>query len=432
MGLSLSKISGYSVLITLFAIALQIQLTLFSAQDYQGLRLNSADLMLPPLGLFILFNLWTKRSSWPQWAGRFGYWAIALLSGVLMLSLLNGYVQIDEWQSWALINKFIGWLVLMAYLGAGAWIATNAPPKIWNIFKLIFVGFFCASVLVEIARMYMRWELGMDIPTAKAIYIEGFMQNRNAYAFLFLICALIISAKDKGESSRYWRGLTILFWVLAPLFVMLNGSRALMLCLAPLLGYVAIKNRSAFFKTILPCVLIFGAIGLFAFQNFSTWIARPIHHTAILMESSENKAQYAQERGIRTNYNHSRLALIRDSVELIKDYPLTGAGLGGIIHHQKEKYGEMLSVMDNTLLWILTEMGPFGLFSFVLVYIVMTHTLYRRKDESTLYESAFVMLIAFGAFSMFHEILYTRFFWFILGMALAVPIAHHRQSTPQA
>lgn len=41
--------------------------------------------------------------------------------------------------------------------------------------------------------------------------------------------------------------------------------------------------------------------------------------------------------------------------------------------------------------------------------------------------SAVLILLAFGIYSLLHEILYARFFWFILGMSLALPTARLQQ-----
>ena len=87
------------------AIALQIQVTLFSSEDYLGLRVNLADFILPLLGLFILISLLLKRSVWPRWSGKFGYWAIALLSAAMLLACVNGYLTLGHWSNWALVNK---------------------------------------------------------------------------------------------------------------------------------------------------------------------------------------------------------------------------------------------------------------------------------------------------------------------------------------
>ena len=125
-----------------------------------------------------------------------------------------------------------------------------------------------------------------------------------------------------------------------------------------------------------------------------------------------------------------RVTILSDGLELIRKHPITGGGLGSIVEHQKEEQGEVLAVMDNTLAWILVEMGPFGLFSFLLVYITMLHTLYKNRSRSALHMAAFYMLIGFGFFSVFHEILYTRFLWFILGLTLAVPKAHRDEQSP--
>ena len=137
----------------------------------------------------------------------------------------------------------------------------------------------------------------------------------------------------------------------------------------------------------------------------------------------EEKIQYAKTKRIMPDYDSSRISILHDSLELIQSHPIRGAGLGAILEHQKTQSNIKANILDNTPLWILTEIGPFGLFAFLWVYLAMLRALYVPKKDrdcetKQLRHVAFWMLIIFGAFSLFHEILYTRFMWFILGMAL--------------
>jgi O-antigen ligase len=149
----------------------------------------------------------------------------------------------------------------------------------------------------------------------------------------------------------------------------------------------------------------------------------PVYQTSILFEEAEEMPAYSADHQVVRDYDMPRLMIVQDAFELIRAHPLRGAGLGTALHEQKETQGRAIAVIDNSLLWVLTEMGPLGLFGFIWVYLVMLAALYG-KDKAPLSRAAFWLLLAFGIFSLFHEILYTRFLWFILGMALVAPIAH--------
>ena len=426
--------SLYGFLAGLFAIALQIQVTLFASTDYLGLRVNLADFILPFLGVFILISLLSKRSAWPQWSGTFGYWAIALLSSVIALACVNGYFTLGHWSSWAVINKTLGWFILMAYIGAGAWIAMNSPKSIFEIFAAVFVAFICFTGIYEMVTHFISWEIGeLTLPIIfKAT--EGFMFNRNAFAFLLLTGMVLICEAflPDMKNSKVKPALFYCFWVITPFFILMNGSRTLWMLLIPLFAVFLFRNKKQFLKHALPVFLLGSLLLPVVFPTNFSFAMRPFYQTMIVFEDPESVQQLQQQHHIRQDHDSLRIRNFNDGLALLKQNPVTGAGLGALVEHQKDKYGEVLSVMDNTLLWVLVEMGPLGLFSFLLVYIVMVHTLYKQREQSPLHNAAFYMLLAFGFFSLFHEILYTRFMWFILGMTLAMPIARQDGSKAAA
>ena len=173
------------------AVCLQVQVTLFSNPDYQGLRVNAADLLLPFAGIIILGSLLLKRSTMPQFQKPFGYWAPIALSIVMALAILNGFRIQEAWSSWAIVNKGVGWVVLMSYLALGAWITANKGDYIRDSFLRHFIFFLCAIVLLEILfRLFVYYYFISAFTVLDALrsleLLSGLMANRNAFAFLFL------------------------------------------------------------------------------------------------------------------------------------------------------------------------------------------------------------------------------------------------------
>lgn len=120
------------------------------------------------------------------------------------------------------------------------------------------------------------------------------------------------------------------------------------------------------------------------------------------------------------------MEIAKGAAQLIMKYPLQGAGLGSVLYFQEQEDAQTRNIIDNTGLWLLTETGLVGFGIFIASYIIMVLALTRnvenfRNPEDMLSLAALVILLCFGIFSLLHEILYTRFFWFILGMALAIP-----------
>lgn len=425
-------------LLFIFAIALQIQLTLFASDDYIGLRVNLADFLVPLAGLFILSSLLFKRSLWPRWGRPFGYWAPALLSLIIGLGLMNGYLLQGEWSRWALVNKGVGWAVLMAYLLAGAWLSTNAPVQIQRFFILPFVGF---VVVVTLAESIIRGLYHLDVLPSLAVFgyrlgydLAGFMANRNAFAFLYL-CALVLSSFQLLGTplpKRFEKLIYSMMWFLLPVFLTMNLSRTALPVVAMLVVYLLVKYRGIFLKSCLP-LLVCGLV-LMPLSDNSKVSQVFLHLTGISQMADHiddadaivNKTSNGFYRG-----DALRLLILTDAVSLLRDHPFTGAGIGAALSHQDQEQRTLVSVIDNTPLWILTEMGPFGLLGFGGVYVCMLMALKRRADQN-IGEQPFAIgligiLLAFGVYSLLHEILYTRFLWFVLGLGLAAPAIAHPQ-----
>ena len=425
-------------LLVAFAFFLQVQITLFPSDDYIGLRVNMADLLLPFAGLLIAGSLLLKKSQWPFWQTPFGYWAPVLLSIIVGLSLLNGYWVQGSWSHWALLNKGVGWAVLMAYLLAGAWFSTNKPDMNLRYFLVPFIAFLLITAAGEILLL-MLYHTGI-IPSLYVFgnklswTIDGLMANRNAFAFLYL-CALLLGSAQLIRNNTLSSSQRYLFksqWFLLPLFFLLNLSRASLLIFVPFILYLLFAHRRIFLRDIMP-FLIAGTLltpmvdfdKVERVSNNYQSLSRAITH----VQSSESGDRHSLKETLYSG-DKLRIQIIQDCWEFIKQYPLTGAGIGTALKLQHDEDRHYVSVIDNTALWILTEMGPFGLLGFAGVYVCMLIALNRRHQDAEPEEQAFIMgavfmLLAFGVYSLLHEIIYTRFFWFILGLSLAVPATAH-------
>src|SRR5690606_5102365 len=126
--------------------------------------------------------------------------------------------------------------------------------------------------------------------------------------------------------------------------------------------------------------------------------------------------------------DYQRLEIIRGAARLIEKYPLQGAGLGSALYFQEREHGKHINIIDNTGLWLLTETGIAGLAVFLACYAAMALACARgagglpgglRNPRDLFALAALLMMLCFGVFSVFHEILYARFFWFATGLALA-------------
>lgn len=421
------------------SVFLQVQITLFATDEYIGLRFNSADLLLPFFGLLILASLIFKTSSWPQWQKPFGYWAPALLSAVMIFALLNGYRIQGDWSSWAIINKGVGWCVLMAYLLMGAWFGTNKVTDVQIWFLRPFFIFLILILIVEIALrlcfQYAIIEQFTVLGALKKFELMGLMANRNAFAFLYLSILTVgsILIIDHKKFPRIDTICVQLLWLLLPLFLVMNASRTSFLIVIPLIIYLLCTNWRIFVKAILPMLVAGCIIMPIAYTGHFN---NAIHYFSNLektVTSADTKTETAAQKDLYAG-DQLRLNVIKDSLTLLKENPILGAGIGSVYQYQQDQSNRKhVAIIDNTPLWILTEMGPLGLLAFGSVFFSMLTALYRKSrgldtDYKLFARAVFFILLGFGLFSLLHEILYTRFLWVFIGIALAVPAIKTHQN----
>lgn len=354
-----------SILSFLFAVALQIQITLFQTANYNGLRISLADLLLP-IGFLIVRRFELQKP--------FGWWAIISMTLAVTYSMINGYFIQGEISHWALINKFAGWFILMGYFAIGA--SLNR-----EVFFKTFVAFFILLAFKEV--------LILDEG-----YIDGLMANRNAYAFM-LVCVLVLA------TVRNYTPLVYILWTLLPILVLLNASRTLWLCIPFLILFLTLNNWRQILR-LSPCLLL----GVTVFVLIAGDKERGLAHTPLRsMIALYKHTDLPQQKHFQASGDPLRLSILESSMDLIRQYPW-GTGLGT---HLKAQEGGI--VIDSTPLWILTEMGPIGLTAFLAAFMAIVGTIKLNRE-------ALLIIFCFMVFCLFHEITYTRFLWVFLGLYL--------------
>ncbi len=409
-----------NVLIALLAIALQIQISLFVTADYDGLRINLADLFLPFAGLYVLYSLLSGKSQWPRWHVKHMIWGLLGLLGVMSVALLHGYIQNGVWSSWALINKYIGFLLLLSYFGLASWMATNMPNDIKDTFARAFCYAFIFIIAISLGAVilqpFVSWPLWIgDYPW------DGLMANRNAFIVSMVFVMLLLSVYSVMKKPLISVWCYAFFWTMVPIFSVYNGSRAGWIVISLALLSFLFKNPSHFFKKILPYLLI-GTILAYA----------------ILMSVSSGKVKRGNQlksmvsviqQGTGNTGDRNRLLALEDGMALYqKSNPVLGAGLGSYKPFQIEKRGEFIDIIDWTALWLLVETGALGLFSFSAFFLLCLYVFYQKgiKEAAPYHASLFFFLILLIGMSFLHELLYTRFLWFALGLGMAIPVGRVR------
>lgn len=417
----------YLLTALIVAILLQLQLTFFKTEGYLGLRLNAADLILPLAGLLIFMRLVLRRDALPEWRIKGIYWWLLALTAVMSFALLKGHATIGEWDRWAIINKYIGWYVLLAYLGLGGWIGSR-PVAEWlkGLMSLLIAAWVCTLV---IAMGKLMW-IDMQGNTHQILLnypLAGVMGNRNAYAFLSFSMLAIITALQLRQAQPPSWGFYVL-WALVPLLYCYNASRAGLVILAFLIIAFCILNLKFAARRILLPFLIGALATFFYFSSFDSYAmqitgghvknsAQLIELGYLTPEQAKDKFDYVGDKVRTETYG--------DAIELWRQHPLTGGGLGAFRDYQTEKRGKFSDVIDCTGLWLLSETGLIGLGLFAGLFLMSMWKLFLKirmgTDPYGIYLGFLLVMMIFGIMSLVHELLYTRFLWFFMGLALALP-----------
>lgn len=397
----------------LCAISLQTQITLFASQDYLGLRINLTDLIAPVAGLAILASLLKKSSDWPDWNIPHFYKWLALLTVILLSAFAYGWVLYDELSMWAAVNKVGGWFILLAIMGIGGWLGQNARQDQLELFLRVFLYLFLL-ILICSTVYYIHITFAGRLNS----FMSGLMVNRNAYAFLFVAALFLSTCFYFSNTKLMPPAFTYALFFLLPFFFIINGSRAAWICIGVLLFGMAVIQHRQIKKCAL--LLLFAAIGtaslhgIYSLKDKNVGVLNP----RVMGVFEGNAEVYAGDQ--------IRIAVLKVTIPMIKERPILGSGLGSIMMEQHQKDGKVINLMDSTGLWLLAETGAIGLAAFVLFYFLIIKRLFKNMAEDddfskTVRQSTLFLIAGFTIMSLFHELMYTRFLWFFLGLSLTLP-----------
>lgn len=406
------------VIAVALAVAFQIQMTPTLAGAM--VRLSLADLVSPFVFVFLATALMLRKLQWPHWSIPYLWAWLGLLSAVLAMALVVGRVKFGFWLPWSVVNKFGGWFVLLWYLLVGGVVAATLADAGKERFLKAFLIFFWATCAVSIVG-YLLSQANVGLPSwIRYNRAEGFMQNPNAFGFLaaFAVAVQLPYAKsDTLFSIQIHRlGLTLALTALV-----LTGSRSAWLGAAVAAPFL-IASRSIPWRTL--GIATFSATLLLAMLLFGTpelFVERLIDYQSIPGGYIFNEPMFSSaDRGLNYRYETGIVAL-----SLWLREPFLGTGLGGFPHSLIEA-GKAAEVIHNTYLWILTEMGVVGFVVFTAFFLAILRALWQRRREDgdpRFAVAALAMMLVFAGAAMGMEAMYQRHLWFILGLALAQPMA---------
>ena len=337
---------------------------------------------------------------------------LGALSAMIVGGFALGYLRYGPIE-WAINNRLAGWPVILGYVSLGALLVASFGQHGARRLAEVLI---CAGAATAAVAL-LHWELSITYRVVEPWMsnFEGFSQNRNTYAFQLLIGAAAALAYSRVVCRRApnWALAALLGLILFAIWRTYSKSGVLIegtLLLAAVAAGLA--DRRLVVRACLCAFGVYAALWLhgIAMDLLSEPTARPAL-TTLYVPSNQNERWMTIERGL----------------EMWRDHPLFGAGLGAFAHLDLGEFGGVL-VIHSTPVWLLTEFGVIGFLIVAVPPLFWIHRIWReRRARARPYQAlALGLALCFGLFSLPHDIFYQRIFWLTLGGVAAAWGLHRR------
>lgn len=411
-----------------FALALQLQITV----DFDGapVRLAAADLLgllLAPCALLLLMRnraalLQAPRPLW-----------LALL--VLATAAMTWSAAIGAWQGeglngWAL-KKYLGWFVLLGYAALGFLLAFTEPEAA----PAAFIRCLAVALALTVLAYMALASVGKVWPVTNDERLSGFAGNPNAFGLMLLGGLALVLAQGRSERSRGWDWLAgvlcagVLFCrSIAALCGLIALVPAFLLLFRPRAGVAMRIGVAAALAFAAPPILNAGLNALFPERI----AASERYGIAAKVDAFASRGE-GEGRKLYDSSVPSRMESGRQALGYWLERPVFGIGLGGFLQRDEERAAQDRDrppmVIHSTPLWLLTETGLAGLAAFAALFGALALHLRRSISAldsgggyAALLRGGLLVLIAWAAMSLAHELLYQRMPWFALGLCAGLAL----------
>lgn len=405
-------------------------------------RFNLADpvvaLLLPLIGYAAFFN-------WHKLKKEIG-WQILLLfvcaTVAFSYAYVIGFLKIGFF-TWSAV-KYAGWYALMAYLAVGVFFAALLGKAGQKTFALVYCG---ACVVISLVQIFLLYFTQGEIYLL-VVRFEGFTGNPNAFGFV-LICGFVLCSVYKDEiRGRFFKGSPELFCAIILAGIYFTGSISALLTTILVFGFLL--NRIVSWKqlTVIVClalVITFAPSATGAYKpKFSTAVLEGkifFNLTTALKNKTKQDGTVGPDKSNKIYYQTIgvRIEAMGEAFELWQQSPAFGAGLGVHLFQQQNSVVEEqpVVIIHNTGLWLLAGTGLIGLMVFVLLFVALIKKMWANAKTTTekhrplqsgnFASAALICMVAWLFMSQFHELMYQRVIWLIVGLALW-PVANRQNS----
>ena len=215
--------------------------------------------------------------------------------------------------------------------------------------------------------------------------------------------------------------------------ILFTKSIAALFALVPVLLFAVIIRATTLKR--LAQVVALGVAIWFAPQVISASRPLVVSVTGKLSDIISAGTASELEKRDADRYNATvqvRLDGYRDAFVMWRDNPVFGAGLGVYLHGQslEEKPEILVLQIHNTALWLLAETGLAGFLAMAGIFIVLFYKVWclarsppaGTESEHWFQSAVLLILVGWAVMSLFHELMYQRIIWLLVGMALTAPV----------
>lgn len=400
----------FSAFIFLFVLV-QVHVVFFNF----AVNVNLADffVMLVMSTLAIEFIYTKKPVFWK--VKHFNIYAFLTLAAMIcgwLVAFLSDYSI-----TWA-GTKLTGWLIILGYLYASAMLVNRLGFFTFLRFFNLLLVFFVLVLLLSDIVMFIEILRGLDGSAVYVSYLTALSGNRNALAFQILaVLSLALAFQPLYKKSTGLNQRFLLFAVIIlVLSMILTASRSAIGTM--LMVYLfALVLRMADLK-----FLCWSMVGGLALSGIVLYFPDVFYFVSNMFSQGVQNDQAAQVvmKVSSTASDMLRIQLIKDAFSIWLAHPFFGAGLGAFYTGSAAVYGTAI-VQHNSVLWVLSEMGLFGLLIFVGLFLsLLKFAFFSARPRGIRQNAVILLLLSLGAMAMFHEMLYQRIFWLFLGGVIAV------------
>lgn len=413
--------------------------------DSDALTINLAD-PVACVAAIIYCTIW-YREYLHQAIWRVDALGLAVTFFVVMMGfgLVNGYLR-HGFIDWAWFNRGIGQLVIMAYLFTGAMVVGFLGEKSRKLVLRVFLITAVCSLVIYCLTIGVLDQETLDGLQWIKVHYSGFLGNRNAQAFVFVL----LLAAALPTRVPIWGRRRLLFISLVLSFIMMTESRTGMGTSVLLLAMAVYFKCLSFRK--MAGALAVAAMSALALPYVLTTIEYLIHIVSNLIhvvstlklkatnpseilgtlkainpsEILETFFDLEKQKASITRVDTDRVLNYRWGFETWLTNPVFGAGLGSFISEYRDPLGRPLTI-HNTGLWVLAEMGVVGFVLLLALPLAILNHVRKTKFRTMADEDLALLffLVAAVVFSQTHEISFQRILWFMLGLLAANPLRLH-------